>query len=140
MRALNADCKIAPGRRLRRPLLFTLGAVLCALTLYGTALPAEQSAGKGEAAGAQRSSKTLAQVVQEIRDSINAGWRKLTDPKTVEPARDSVNEGWRKITDPKTVEPARREINKAWKGLSDAASAAVGSNKPQKDEKEKKSK
>lgn len=126
MRALNGDCKIAPGKRLRRPLLFTLGAVLCTLTLYGTARPAEPTDGRGETAGA---SKTVTQVVQEIRNALNAAWRKVTDPKTAEPARDSLNEGWKKITDPNTVEPVRRELNKAWKGLSDAASAAVGSSK-----------
>jgi hypothetical protein len=87
------------------------------------------------------SSKSFAQTVEEIRNSINEGWRKLTNPKTVEPARDSVNEGWRKITDPKTIDPARQEVNKAWKGLSDAAGAAVGSEKkPQKETGDKKNK
>lgn len=106
----------------------------------GTILSAEQTGSKDGASGAKGSSKTFAQTVEEIRNSVNEAWRKLTDPKTSEPARDSVNEGWRKITDPKTVEPARQEINKAWKGLSDAAGTAAGTHKSGKNDKETKNK
>jgi hypothetical protein len=124
-----------------RTTILAIGALLFVLVSQGIVLSAEQSGGTGDASGAKGSSKSFAQTVEEIRNSINEGWRKLTNPKTVEPARDSVNEGWRKITDPKTIDPARQEVNKAWKGLSDAAGAAVGStNKSQKDTGDKKNK
>jgi len=124
-----------------RKTVLAIGAILFVLAFQGTALSAEQSGSTGDASGAKGSSKSFAQTVEEIRNSINEGWRKMTNPKTVEPARDSVNEGWRKITDPKTIEPARQEVNKAWKGLSDAAGTAVGStNKSQKDTEDKKNK
>lgn len=100
--------------------VFAIGTMLSVLTLHGTALSAEQSANKSDASGAQGSSKSLAQTVEEVRNSINEAWHKLTEPKT--------------------VEPARQKVNEAWKGLTDAASAAVGSNKSQKDGKETKSK
>jgi hypothetical protein len=120
--------------------ILAIGALLSVLAFQGVVLSAEQSGSTGDASGAKGSSKSFAQTVEEIRNSINEGWRKLTNPKTVEPARDSVNEGWRKITDPKTIDPARQEVNKAWKGLSDAAGAAVGTpNKSQQDNKETKS-
>jgi hypothetical protein len=124
-----------------RKTVLAIGIALSVQALQGMALSAEQSGGTGDASGAKGSSKSFAQTVEEIRNSVNEAWRKLTNPKTVEPARDSVNEGWRKITDPKTIEPARQEVNKAWKGLSDAAGAAVGSsNKSQKESKDKKDK
>jgi hypothetical protein len=101
--------------------IVAIGAVLSVLVFQGMALSAEPSGSKGEASGAKGSSKTLAQTVEEVRNSINEAWQKLTNPKTVEPAREKVNE--------------------AWKGLSDAAAAAVGStNKSQKDTRDKKDK
>lgn len=105
-----------------RNTVLALGALLSMLALQeGVALSAEQSGNKGDASGAKGSSKTLAQTVEEVRNSINEAWQKLTNPQT--------------------VEPARQKVNEAWKGLSDAAGAAVGTpNKSQKDNKETKSK
>jgi len=101
--------------------VLAIGAVLSVLTLQGVALSAEQSGSKGDASGAKGSSKSLAQTVEEVRNSINEAWQKLTNPKT--------------------VEPARNKINDAWKELSGAAGAAVGStNKSQKDTGDKKDK
>lgn len=106
-----------------KPLRNTILAIIVVLALPvgpDTALSAEQSGNKSDAAGAKGSSKSLAQTVEEIRNSINEGWRKLTSPKTVEPARNKVNE--------------------AYKELSDAAGAALGSSKKsQKDNMETKS-
>ena len=104
-----------------RKTILAIGAILSVLALQGTALPAEQSGNKGDASGAKGSSKSFSQTIEEVRNSVNEAWRKLTSPKT--------------------VEPARQEVNKAWKGLSDAAGAAVGStNKSQKDTGDKKDK
>jgi len=81
---------------------------------------AEQSDAKGESSK-KSSSRTLAQMVEEVRDAINEGWQKLTNPKTVEPVRDKVNE--------------------AYKELTDAAGAAVGSSdEPKKEAPGKKAK
>ncbi len=107
-------------RPLRKTVL-AIGTLLSVLALQGVALSAEQSGNKGDAAGAKGSSKSLAQTIEEVRNSINEAWQKLISPKTVEPARD--------------------KINSVWKDISDAAGAAVGSsNKSQKDNKETKSK
>ncbi len=114
-------------------------AISVVLTVQVMSLSAEQTGNKEGAQSNKSASKTFAQTIEEIRNSINAGWRKLTNPKTTDPARDSVNEGWKKITDPKTTEPARDEINKAWKGLSDAAGAAVGTDTSARTGKETKS-
>ncbi|HYM38172.1 MAG TPA: hypothetical protein VES96_07210 [Nitrospiraceae bacterium] len=97
-----------------RNTVLAIGVVLSVLVFQGMALSAEQSGNKGEATGTKSSSKTLAQTVEEIRNSINEGWHKLTDPKTTEPTRD--------------------EVNKVWKNISDAASAAVRSEKPHQQE------
>jgi hypothetical protein len=113
--------------KLLRTTGLVIGVILSLLVGQGMALSTDQSGNKGETPGAKGSSKSLAQTIEEIRNSINEAWHKLTDPKTVQPARDSVNEGWRKLTSPNTTAPARDEINKAWKGLSDAAGAAGGS-------------
>jgi hypothetical protein len=103
-----------------RNTVLALGAFLSVLALQDGAMSAEQSDAKG-GTPAKSSSKSLAQTVEEIRNSINEGWRKLTSPKTVEPARDKVNE--------------------AYKELSDAAAAAVGSSdKPKKEANDKKDK
>jgi len=104
-----------------RQKVVTIGAILSVLILQNAALSAEQSNNKGDASGTKGSSRSFAQSIEEIRNSINEAWQKLTNPKTVEPARDKVNE--------------------AWKDLSDAASAAAGSgNKSQKDTGDKKDK
>lgn len=87
--------------------------ILSIVALAGPAWSAEQS-GPKEESSKKSSSKSLSQTVEEIRNSINEGWRKLTNPKTVEPARDKVNE--------------------AYKELSDAAAAAVGSSDKSKRE------
>lgn len=83
-----------------------VGTILTIVALQGPAWSAEQSGSKDETSK-KSSTKSLSQSVEEARDSINEGWKKLTDPKTVEPARDKVNE--------------------AYKELSDAAAAALGS-------------
>lgn len=105
----------------RRKTVLAIGAMLSVLALQGAALSAEQSGNKDEASDAKGSSKSFAQTVEEVRNSLNEAWHKLTNPKT--------------------VEPARQKVNEAWKGLSDAAGAAVGPrNKSQKDNKETKNK
>lgn len=97
-----------------RKTILAIGSLLSVLALQGVALAAEKSDAKG-------GSKTLAQTVEEVRNSINEGWQKLTNPKTVEPARNKVNE--------------------AYKELSDAAGAAVGSSdKSKKETRDKKDK
>ena len=104
-----------------RQKVVTIGAILFVLILQDAALSAEQSSNRGDASGTKDSSKSFAKSIEEIRNSINEAWQKLTSPKTFEPARDKVNE--------------------AWKDLSDAASAAAGSgNKSQKDAGDKKDK
>lgn len=105
----------------KRKTVLAIGAVLAILVLQGVALPAEQSGNKGDAPGAKDSSKSFAQSIEEVRNSINEAWQKLTNPKT--------------------VEPARNKINGVWKDISDAAAAAVGStNKSKKDTGDKKDK
>ncbi len=84
----------------------SVGMILSIVALAGPAWPADESGSKAETSK-KSSTKPLSQSVEETRDSINEGWRKLTDPKTIEPARNKVNE--------------------AYKELSDAAAAAVGS-------------
>lgn len=84
----------------------SVGMILSIVALAGPAWSAEQ-AGTKDGSSKKSSSKPLSQSVEETRDSINEGWKKLTDPKT--------------------VEPARNKINEAYKELSDAAGAAVGS-------------
>jgi hypothetical protein len=98
-----------------RKTVLAIGTVLSVLILQGAPLSAEQSGNK------ENSSKSFAQTIEEIRNSINQAWQKLTSPKTVEPAREKVNE--------------------AYKELSDAAAAAVGStDKSRKDTGDKKDK
>ena len=100
-----------------RNTVLALGALLSTLVLQGVALSAERSDPKADARGESKtksSSRTLSQTVEDVRNSINEGWRKLTNPKTVEPARDKVNE--------------------AYKELTDAAAAAVGSSGKSKQE------
>lgn len=105
----------------KRKTVLAIGAVLSVLAFQGMALSAEQSGNKSDASDAKGSSKSFAQTVEEVRNSINEAWHKLTNPKT--------------------VEPARQKVNEAWKGLSDAAGAAVGTpNKSQKDTGDKKDK
>ncbi len=123
----------------RLQILLAIGPFLSVLALQGPAWSAEQSDAKEETSK-KSSSRTLAQMIEEVRDSINEGWQKLTNPKTVEPARDKVNEGWQKLTDPKTIEPARNKINEAYKGLTDAAAASGSSDKSKKDTQNKKGK
>lgn len=104
-----------------KPLRKTVLAIGVVLALQGAALSAEQSGNKGEASGAKGSSKSFAQTVEEVRNSLNEAWHKLTNPKT--------------------VEPARQKVNEAWKGLSDAAGATGGKpNESQKDSGDKKDK
>ena len=104
-----------------RNTVLALGALLSTLVLQGVALSAERSDAKADPKADARgesktksSSRTLSQTVEDVRNSINEGWRKLTNPKTVEPARDKVNE--------------------AYKELTDAAAAAVGSSGKSKQE------
>jgi len=104
----------------RRNTGLVIGVLLSLLAFQGAALSAEQSDAKDKSTP-NKSAKTLAQMIEEVRDSINEGWQKLANPKTVEPARDKVNE--------------------AYKELSDAAAAAVGSSdKSKKEAKDKKDK
>ena len=104
----------------RRNTALAIGSLLSVLAFQGVVLSAEQSDAKG-GSKTKSSSKTLAQTVEEVRNSINEAWQKLTNPKAVEPARNKVNE--------------------AYKELSDAAAAAVGSSdKSKKEAKDKKDK
>ena len=103
--------------KLVRNTVFAVGAILSLLALQGVASSAEQSAAK-EGTSKKSSSRTLAQMVEEVRNSINEGWRKLTDPKTVEPARNKVNE--------------------VYKELSGAVAASGSSDKSKKDTRDKK--